>query len=69
MCTTGEAYIALQHRTKAIAKLTEVLQNWQNQAFAEAVQMDEREWNASLDRNLRVCLHWLEQELGFAGEV
>ncbi len=31
--------------------------------------MDDREWNASLDHYLRAWLQWLEQEVGFAGEV
>lgn len=31
--------------------------------------MDDREWIASLDHYLRAWLQWLEQEVGFAGEV
>ena len=65
--SAGEAYIALQHRAKAAERLTVLLDSWQIRTLAEA--LDDREWNASLDHYLKAWLQWLEQEVGFAGEV
>ena len=64
--SAGEAYIALQH-SKAAERLTVLLDSWQIRTLAEA--LDDREWNASLDHYLKAWLQWLEQEVGFAGEV